>query len=112
MKAIALTLFPEMFPGPLGQSLAGQALKDSLWSLETLDIRAFAQDKHRTVDDSPYGGGTGMVMRPDVVGRAIEHAKTQLPGGQLIYFTPRGEPLTQARVQQLSGTDLILLCGR
>src|SRR5271170_5069318 len=78
MRAIALTLFPEMFPGPLGCSLAGKALAKGTWSLEALDIRSFAQDKHKTVDDSPYGGGVGMVMKPDVVDAAIEHAKRLL----------------------------------
>lgn len=101
LRAIALTLFPEMFPGPLGQSLAGTALKKGIWSLEAINIRDFAEDKHKTVDDSPYGGGTGMVMRADVLGRAIEHAQARLPGTKLIYFTPRGAPLTQALAESL-----------
>ncbi len=112
MKVIALTLFPEMFPGPLGHSLAGRALKEGLWSLETINSRDFAADKHKTVDDSPYGGGTGMVMRPDILGAAIEHAQSLRPNAQLIYFTPRGEPLRQERVQALKEKDLILICGR
>lgn len=112
LNALALTLFPEMFPGPLGHSLAGQALAKGLWSLDTVHIRDFAEDKHGTVDEKPYGGGTGMVMRADVVGRAIDHAKARLPQARVVYFTPRGELLTQARVEELSRQDLILLCGR
>lgn len=111
-SAIALTLFPDMFPGPLGQSLAGTALKKGLWSLDTINIRDFATDKHRTVDDSPYGGGTGMVLKPDIVDAAVEHAKTLLPKGRIIYTSPRGVPLTQSLINQLKSQDLILLCGR
>ena len=108
--AKVLTLFPEMFPGPLGHSLAGKALADGLWRLETLDIRNFATDRHRTVDDSPFGGGPGMVMRPDVVDAAIADAA---PTGPLICFTPRGAPLTQAKVRTLAVAPVItLLCGR
>lgn len=113
-----LTLFPEMFPGTLGLSLAGQGLKDGVWSLETVDIRDFARDKHRSVDDAPFGGGPGMVMRPDVVSDAID-ATIQADLGQgdtsppLIYLTPRGRPLSQARVRQLAeGPGVVLLCGR
>src|SRR3954449_12275045 len=83
-RATVLTLFPEMFPGPLGVSLAGKALKDGIWALETVDIRGFARDKHRTVDDSPFGGGAGMVMRPDVLDDAI--AATASDGMPLIYL--------------------------
>lgn len=126
-SAIALTLFPEMFPGPLGLSLAGKALEKGIWSLEAIDIRSFATDKHRTVDDSPYGGGTGMVLKPDVVDAAIEAAKEKLAaaGGQrpvIIYLTPRGIPLNQDLIQKLvspatsrqplAAPPLILLCGR
>ncbi|MDX2073231.1 MAG: tRNA (guanine(37)-N(1))-methyltransferase [Alphaproteobacteria bacterium] len=100
-SAITLTLFPDMFPGPLGHSLAGKALEKGIWSLQTLDLRDFALDKHRTVDDSPYGGGTGMVMKPDVLAAALDHAKTLLPGATLIYPSPRGVPITQALIQQL-----------
>ena len=117
--ATVLTLFPDMFPGPLGLSLAGQALKDGVWSLETLDVRDFATDKHRTVDSTPFGGGAGMVMRPDVVDAAIGAA---LAGVQarcgsadvpLVYLTPRGRRLDQARVKALSdGPGVIILCGR
>ena len=109
-RATALTLFPEMFPGPLGHSLAGKALEAGLWSLEALDIRGFASDKHRTVDDAPFGGGAGMVMRADVVDAAIEAAP---PVGPLVYLTPRGVPLTQARAKALAaGPGVTLLCGR
>jgi len=109
-RATALTLFPEMFPGPLGHTLAGKALEAGLWSLEALDIRGFARDKHRTVDDAPFGGGAGMVMRADVVDAAIEAAP---PVGPLVYLTPRGVPLTQARAKALAaGPGVTLLCGR
>ena len=109
-RVTALTLFPEMFPGPLGHSLAGKALEAVLWSLEALDIRGFASDKHRTVDDAPFGGGAGMVMRADVVDAAIEVAP---PVGPLVYLTPRGVPLTQARAKALAaGPGVTLLCGR
>jgi len=110
-NAIVLTLFPEMFPGPLGHSLAGKALEYGLWSLKPVDIRGFARDKHRTVDDAPFGGGAGMVMRPDVLDEAIA---ASYPGsGPLIYFTPRGKTLTQARVKELAKERTVtLLCGR
>jgi tRNA (guanine37-N1)-methyltransferase len=102
-----------MFPGPLGHSLAGQALKAGLWRLETVDIRAFARDKHRTVDDAPMGGGPGMVLRPDVVDAAIGAAIEAVPGLTLIYLTPRGHRLTQRRVRALAeGSGVRLLCGR
>jgi len=108
--ATALTLFPEMFPGPLGFSLAGEARNRGVWRLETVDIRRFARDKHRSVDDTPFGGGPGMVLRPDVVDAAI--AGTQAPG-PLILLSPRGQPLNQGRVGELaSGPGVRLLCGR
>ncbi len=113
-RAIALTLHPEAFPGPLGVSLIGKALKDGLWALETVDIRGFARDKHATVDDSPFGGGPGMVMRPDVLAAAID-ATAPPPGTEeaLVLLTPRGRPLTQERVRQLSSLPLVrLVCGR
>jgi tRNA (guanine37-N1)-methyltransferase len=111
--ARVLTIFPEMFPGPLGQSLAGQALEKGMWALETVDIRAFASDKHRTVDDAPFGGGPGMVMRPDVVDAAIAAAKAKDPALPLIFLSPRGRPLDQARVRALAaGPGALLLCGR
>jgi tRNA (guanine37-N1)-methyltransferase len=111
--ATVLTLFEEMFPGSLGQSLAGQGLKDGLWTLETLDIRSFASDKHRSVDDTPFGGGPGMVMRADVIDAAIEKIKAEKHVRPLIYLSPRGCPLDQKRVQELAvGPGLTLLCGR
>ena len=111
--ARVLTLFPEMFPGPLGVSLAGRALEDGVWALETVDIRDFARDKHQTVDDSPFGGGPGMIMRPDVVDAAIGAALEPHPDAPVIYLTPRGRPLTQARVRELAeGPGPIVLCGR
>jgi tRNA (guanine37-N1)-methyltransferase len=112
-RASVLTLFPEMFPGPLGVSLAGKALEKKLWSLEVHDIRDNGIGKHRTVDDSPAGGGPGMVMRADVACAAIDAARQSNPNVPAIYLTPRGVPLAQARVRQLaSGAGLILLCGR
>jgi tRNA (guanine37-N1)-methyltransferase len=111
--ACILTLFPEMFPGPLGHSLAGQALDAGKWSLETINIRDFAGDRHRSVDDTPAGGGAGMVMRADIMGLAIDAASERHPGVPLVLFTPRGAPLTQARVRQMSCWDgAILICGR
>jgi tRNA (guanine37-N1)-methyltransferase len=108
--ATVLTIFPEMFPGPLGHSLAGKALRDGLWRLETVDIRDFARDKHRSVDDAPFGGGPGMVMRPDVVDAAI--AGSAAPGPAL-FLSPRGRLLEQARVRELAaGPGVRLLCGR
>ncbi len=101
-----------MFPGPLGHSISGKALKDGIWELHTHQIRDFAKDKHKTVDDTPYGGGAGMVMRPDVIDAAIEHAKKTKPNARLIYFTPRGVPLSQSLAHELSREKLILLCGR
>ena len=101
-----------MFPGPLGQSLAGKALEKGIWSLQTLQIRDFATDKHKTVDDSPYGGGAGMVLKPDVVDAAVCHAKTLLPGAKVLYTSPRGVPMTQALVESLKNEQLIILCGR
>jgi len=110
-QATILTLFPAMFPGPLGQSLAGKALEASIWSLETLDIRDFATDRHRTVDDLPFGGGPGMVMRADIVDTALA-AITDRPGPR-IYLSPRGRVLDQARVRELAdGPGVVLVCGR
>jgi tRNA (guanine37-N1)-methyltransferase len=105
-----LTLFPELFPGPLGASLAGRALAAGLWQLEPVDIRAFATDRHRSVDDTPYGGGAGMVMRADVVDRAVA---TVADGRPLIVLSPRGRRLDQARVAALAGeAGVVLLAGR
>lgn len=109
-RATVLTLFPEMFPGPLGVSLAGKALQNGAWALQTLDIRGFARDKHATVDDAPFGGGAGMVMRADVIDAAIDAAPDV---GPLVYLSPRGVPFSQARAKELaSGPGLTLLCGR
>ena len=109
-QATVLTLFPEMFPGPLGVSLAGKALGNGTWSLDAVDIRSFATDAHRTVDDSPFGGGPGMVLRPDVVDAALA-AQTQ-PGPR-IYLSPRGRVLDQQRIRDLAaGPGLVVLCGR
>jgi len=110
-QASVLTLFPEMFPGPLGISLLGKALEKKLWSLEVRDIREHGLGKHRTVDDTPAGGGPGMVMRADVAAAAID--AVERAGRPVIYLSPRGKPLDQARVRELAaGPGAILLCGR
>lgn len=119
-RATVLTLFPEMFPGPLGVSLAGKALESGIWALETVDIRDFASDKHRSVDDTPFGGGPGMVMRPDVVDAAIGAALAGRPdmegrsgAGPVIYLSPRGRLLTQQVVRELAARPAVtILCGR
>ena len=109
--ATVLTLFPEMFPGPLGFSLAGKALERGLWRLETVDIRGSARDKHRSVDDAPFGGGPGMVLRPDVVDAAVAGIVDR--PGPLLYLSPRGHRLDQERIARLSeGPGVRLLCGR
>jgi tRNA (guanine37-N1)-methyltransferase len=110
-RASVLTIFPEMFPGPLGASLAGKALAAGLWRLDAIDIRAHAIDKHHTVDDTPAGGGPGMVMKADVLARAIDAAGDD--GRPRLLMSPRGAPLTQARVVELArGPGAVLLCGR
>ena len=114
--AKVLTLFPDMFPGPLGQSLAGKALENGVWALESVDIRSFARDKHRSVDDAPFGGGAGMVMRPDVLDAALT-ATAGPPDaperGRAIYLSPRGRVLDQDLVKELAATPVVtLLCGR
>jgi tRNA (guanine37-N1)-methyltransferase len=110
-RASVLTIFPEIFPGPLGASLSGKALAGGLWSLEIVDIRDFAADKHRSVDDTPAGGGPGMVMKPDVLARAIDTVATDTR--PRLFLSPRGTPLTQARVEALArGPGAILVCGR
>jgi tRNA (guanine37-N1)-methyltransferase len=109
-RATVLTLFPEMFPGPLGHSLAGRALTRGDWSLEARDIRAHATDRHRSVDDTPFGGGAGMVLRPDVVDAALGAVADERCA---IVLTPRGVPLTQRMVRRLAdGDGVVLLCGR
>lgn len=114
--AKVLTLFPEMFPGPLGHSLAGKALENGVWALESVDIRSFARDKHRSVDDTPFGGGAGMVMRPDVLDAALTATAGPVgaPGrGRAIYLSPRGRVLDQELVKELAATPVVtLLCGR
>src|SRR5687768_3452315 len=110
--ACILTLFPEMFPGPLAHSLAGQGLTSGRWAIDAVNIRDFAADKHRSVDDTPAGGGAGMVMRADILGAAIDGARERHPGLPTILLSPRGAPLTQGRVRALSaGPGAILICG-
>ena len=112
-RATVLTLFPEMFPGPLDVSLIGRARANATWSLDVRDIRDHGIGKHRRVDDTPAGGGPGMVMRADVAAAAIEAARQSGPSCPVIYLSPRGAPLTQARVRALSqGPGVTLLCGR
>ena len=109
-RSTVLTLYPEMFPGPLGISLAGRALSEGTWSLDTVQIRDFATDKHRSVDDTPAGGGAGMVLKPDVLAAAVDSVADGRP---ILALTPRGKPLTQERVRELAGGEgVILLCGR
>ncbi len=110
-----ITLFPEVFPGTLGASLTGKALQQGLWSLETIDLRPFGEGKHRNVDDTPYGGGAGMVLRPDVVSKALDQAAIGTQGKRwpMIYLSPRGKPFTQERAQDWADADgITLLCGR
>ncbi len=112
-RADILTLFPAMFPGPLGHSLAGRALARGIWSLAATDMRNFGLGRHRAVDDTPFGGGTGMVLRPDVVDAAIAHVMPAADERPLIFLTPRGAPLTQKRVRALAaGPGAVLVCGR
>ena len=111
-RATILTLYPEMFPGHLGLSLAGRALERGHWSLEAVQIRDFATDKHRSVDDTPAGGGAGMVLKPDVLARAIDHVCAENKRPRLL-MSPRGRPLTQERVRELAaGEGVIIVCGR
>ncbi len=112
-RATILTIFPDLFPGPLGTSLAGKALAAGLWALEAVDIRAHAADRHRSVDDTPAGGGPGMVMRADVVARAVDAAAPPGDPRPRLIMSPRGVPLTQARVAALAqGPGAVVLCGR
>ncbi len=110
-RSTVLSVFPEMFPGPLGHSLAGKGLEKGIWALDVLDIRDFARDKHRSVDDEPFGGGPGMVMRPDVVERAL--AAVEDRPGPVVFLSPRGRLLDQALVRDLAeAPGVTLLCGR
>ncbi len=113
-RAVVITLLPDAFPGILGQSLTGKALKDGLWQLETVDLRQFGEGKHRNVDDTPAGGGAGMVLRADVMGRAIDHAQGQAAkGAPLLYLSPRGKPFDQAMARSLAaGPGATMICGR
>jgi tRNA (guanine37-N1)-methyltransferase len=113
-RATVLTIFPEMFPGPLGLSLAGKALAENKWQLGVMDIRDFATDKHRSVDDTPAGGGAGMVMRADIAAAAIDAARAGAgPGTPTLYLSPRGYPFMQEHARELAdGPGAILLCGR
>jgi tRNA (guanine37-N1)-methyltransferase len=112
-QASVLTLYPEMFPGALGLSLAGRELEAGTWSLETIQIRDFATDRHRTVDDTPAGGGAGMVMRADILAKAIDAASPEGDTRPRILMSPRGRPLTQAHVREIAaGPGAVILCGR
>ena len=109
-RASVLTLFPAMFPGPMGQALAGRALERGLWALDVINIRDFAQDRHRTVDDTPFGGGAGMVLRPDIVDAAAESVADGRP---VVCLTPRGRRFTQADARRFAAEPgVVLLCGR
>jgi len=111
--ATIITLYPEMFPGPLGVSLAGRAMEEQRWSLDTINIRDFAADKHRTVDDTPAGGGAGMVLKVDVLAAAIDNARVHNPDAPVLAMTPRGKPINQARIRDLvAGPGVTILCGR
>jgi tRNA (guanine37-N1)-methyltransferase len=112
-QAQILTLYPEMFPGPLGISIAGRALADGKWSCAPIQIRDFATDKHRTVDDTPAGGGAGMVLKADVMAAAVDHAIVKAPDFPILAMTPRGKPITQQRVRELAeGPGVTIICGR
>ena len=112
--AVIMTLFPEIFPGPLGSSLSGRALENGIWKLNTINIRDFAKDSHNTVDDEPFGGGPGMVIRPDIIDSALTSATNLVDDSPpIIYLSPRGRPLDQKYVKKLAaGPGVILLCGR
>lgn len=111
-NATIITLMPEMYPGPLAHSLLGDALEKGLWKLDVMALRDFGVGKHQVVDDSPYGGGAGMVLKPEVADSAINAAMQRAPKAQLIHFSPRGEVMSQKLFRELSQTDLILFCGR
>lgn len=112
-QAIVMTLFPELFPGPLGFSITGRALDRGLWGLHTVNIRDFATDKHRTVDDTPYGGGPGMVMKPEVLAAVLDHVQERFAPDRMIYLSPRGKKIDQKYINSLAQMPKIaLLCGR
>ena len=112
-SATILTIFPEMFPGTLGYSLAGQALKSGIWSLNIVDIKKFGRTKHFNVDDEQYGGGNGLVMRPDVLGEAIDEAIKTSGAKKIYYLSPRGRPFTQRLAEEIAAQkNIIILCGR
>lgn len=111
-SATLITLMPEMYPGPLGHSLIGDALAQGLWKLNLIHLRDFGIGAHQKVDDSPFGGGAGMVLKPDVADAAIMAAREQAPDAELIHFSPRGERMTQPLLRELSSKNLILFCGR
>lgn len=112
-RATILTLYPDMFPGPLGQSLSGKAIADGKWTLDAVNIRGFATTKHRNVDDTPAGGGPGMVMRADIVARALDASAPADDPRPRLLMSPRGKPLEQARVRELvAGPGAVILCGR
>jgi tRNA (guanine37-N1)-methyltransferase len=112
-RASIITLFPELFPGPLGASVLGRGMTDGLWSLEAVQLRSFATDRHRTVDDTPSGGGAGMVLKPDILAFAIDTVSPPDDGRPRILMSPRGTPLTQSRARALAlGPGAIIVCGR
>ena len=111
--ADVITLFPELFPGPLGASVIGRGMSDGLWSLRVTQLRDFATDRHRTVDDTPSGGGAGMVLRPDILAKAIDAVSPEGDARPRLLMSPRGKPLTQARVRELAaGPGAVIVCGR
>lgn len=112
-SAHIITLFPELFPGPLGASVIGRGMADGLWRLETTQLRDFATDRHRTVDDTPSGGGAGMVLKPDILAKAIDAVSPEGDARPRLLMSPRGIPLTQARVRELAaGPGAVIVCGR
>lgn len=112
-SAHIITLFPELFPGPLGASVIGRGMADGLWSLSTTQLRDFATDRHRTVDDTPSGGGAGMVLKPDILAKAIDAVSPEGDGRPRLLMSPRGKPLTQAKVHELAaGPGAVIVCGR
>lgn len=112
-RAVCLTLFPELFPGPLGASVTGTALDKGLWDLDVINFRDFATDKHRSVDDTPAGGGPGMILRPDIAAKAIDAAVELCPTARRVYLSPRGRPFDQDLARDFAASDgLILVCGR